>query len=253
LLNLLPNVDEDNIFYDAVLTFAVTAVNINDAESSVVYCNENPLQIMKVTWLQGYSIPWAKAHLTSRYHIRLIAGTTTYTVPSGKCAVIYGYHLSVTTASSAYLAINDFQLETATSGNPVDRTPQETNGMYLEYGDHVDLVLVGGIGIAQVWIHEFDANSDVSVVVVEIGPGTTYQVTSGKTLIITWIWAYESNNFQIYEDTSGDGIGDTWISIFDAFVMGWNTGEGVLQIPQSKLIQMETANTLLFGVEIKGT
>ena len=242
------------IGYNTPYFFWVTAYdkagNENATKSSSNPTND---MIFKGQELIHFSTPWKMSHLTSkRYRQSGGAGTTTYTVPSGKCALIAGYKLYRGAAEIASISINGANIETESAGVVINRRPQLTNGMYAEYGDYINLLTQNATGYAEARIKEFDSDPDISVIVMYLSSATPYTVTSGKTLFITFIFGWPASQMlQIYEETS-PGVRE-WIDVYDIHVEEWNVGKGILQIPSERIIRISPTDgsAELFGVEIK--
>lgn len=218
--------------------------------SSYVASSPSNAQLFKAQILIHFSMPWKMSGKTTTKYIVGVDATTTYTVPVNRCALILGYHLEYGSGGSVAINVDDSTLELAdvTTGL-IKRTPGFCNGMYLEYGDHIDLVSSNHAGnLGWVRILEFDADDDVSVVFAPVSnPTPTYTVSTGKTLYVTNLITQSvgANYLQIYE-------GGGWVDVWDVQSEGWSLGKGVLQFPPGTVLRMDSGYAYIFGVEVKG-
>lgn len=230
--------------YNTALYFWVASIDKWAGKSSKVASAPTNAMIFKGQSLVHFSTPWRMGGATRIRKVVAQNQSDTYTVPSGHCALICGYHLDRGGAGgTATLWVNNLVVESATTATIIMRSPGATNGMYIEYGDHLDIGANNTAGAhGEVTVLEFNSDADVSVVVTAITPHSTYTVTAGKTLYLTYIatW-YGTPNYLVV-----DGV-----SVWDIENELWNLGKGVLQFPAGSELGTDADDALIFGVEVK--
>jgi len=234
--------------------FWVTTIDKWGNESPKVAASPTNAYLKKLEWMKHFPIPWnVESLVIAEYSISGALQTATYTPAAGKVGMIAGY--SLTGAGGVYTSIkvNDYVMEYSPNPGTETKLPSETLGMYVENGDHIDIVTGNNAGCAaSMIIHEWDADSDISVLwaIVDNAPDT-YTVPAGKKFILTY--ATTRSALGNYLEFSVDG-GANYLHLFDPYTDKWYLGIGILQFAAGYKIRMDNTNgnteSYIFGIEV---
>lgn len=249
------------VAYNTTYYFWISAQDEAGDESSLVQfardgSNED-IMVYKSDWVRSYGNPWKMKNKTTYYYKRSTVGNTEHTVSAGKIALLEGYTLIGTDAANYSEidlyddAFSNYTLDIAGTVGTIRRKPSFTNGIYLYEGCKFRLTISGGTGCScKMKILEFDTDTNISPLIKFLLTGSTYTVTTGRGLVITYCFAYVSG--VILQQYLNGGWEDVWQAEAAQDKLG--VEEGCLYFPSQAQIRGSAASdpVCFIGYEIPG-